>query len=109
MSDRNPAAAGDAAVIGRARSGADEQTKKTIFAGGSVIGALAMTSSCILPLVLLSLGATGAWIGNLASLYQYKWIFLLDTPCQDHLREGRGYGSGTAHGSSSCFPKIGGG
>ncbi len=79
MSDRNPAAAGDAAVIGRARSGAEEQTKKTIFAGGSVIGALAMTSCCILPLVLFSLGATGAWIGNLASLYQYKWIFLLIT------------------------------
>ncbi len=79
MSDRNPAAAGDAAVIGRAQSGADDQTKKTIFAGGSVIGALAMTSCCILPLVLFSLGATGAWIGNLASLYQYKWIFLLIT------------------------------
>ncbi len=79
MSDRNPAAAGDAAVMGRARSGADEQTKKTIFAGGSIIGALAMSSCCILPLVLFSLGATGAWIGNLASLYQYKWIFLLIT------------------------------
>ena len=79
MSNRNPAAAGDAAVIGRARPGGDEQTKKTIFAGGSIIGALAMSSCCILPLVLFSLGATGAWIGNLASLYQYKWIFLLIT------------------------------
>ncbi len=42
MSDRNPIVAGDAAAIGRARSSADEKTKKTIFAGGSVIGALAM-------------------------------------------------------------------
>ncbi len=79
MSDRNPTVAGDAAAIGRARSGADEQTKKTIFASGSVIGALVMSSCCILPLVLFSLGATGAWIGGLASLYQYKWIFLLIT------------------------------
>ncbi len=79
MSDRNPAAAGDAAVIGRARSGADEQTKKTIFAGGSVIGALAMSSCCILPLVLFSLGVTGAWIGNLAALYPYKMYFFLAT------------------------------
>ncbi len=80
MSDRNPAAAGDAAggaaVLGRARAGGDAQTKKTIFAGGSVIGALAMSSCCILPLVLFSLGVTGAWIGSLAALYQYKWIFL---------------------------------
>ncbi len=79
MSDRNPAAAGDVAVIGRARSGADERTKKTIFAGGGVIGALAMSSCCILPLVLFSLGATGDWICSLASLYQYNWIFLLIT------------------------------
>ena len=79
MSDRNPAAAGDAAVIGRARPGGDEQTKKTIFAGGSIIGALAMSSCCILPLVLFSLGVTGAWIGSLAALYPYKWIFLLIT------------------------------
>jgi mercuric ion transport protein len=76
MSDRNPTVAGDAAVMGRARSGADGQTKKTIFAGGSVIGAVAMSSCCILPLVLFSLGATGAWIGSLAALYPYKWIFL---------------------------------
>ncbi len=52
MSDSNPVAA----VIGRARSGADRQTKKTVFASGSVIGALAMSSCCILPLVLFSLG-----------------------------------------------------
>ncbi len=79
MSDRNSAAAGDAAVIGRARSGADEQTKKTIFAGGSVIGALAMSSCCILPLALFSLGVTGAWIGNLTALYPYKLYFLIPT------------------------------
>ena len=44
-----------------------------------MLGAVAMSSCCIVPLVLLSLGVTGAWIGGLASLYQYKWIFFLVT------------------------------
>ena len=48
---------------------------KAATAGG-MLGALAMTSCCILPLVLFSLGATGAWIGQLGALYQYKWVFL---------------------------------
>ena len=52
MSDSSPVAA----VIGYARSGADKQTKKTVFTNGSVIGALAMSSCCILPPALFSLG-----------------------------------------------------
>ena len=79
MSDSSSLAAGDAAAIGRARSGADKQTKRTVFAGGSVIGALAMSSCCIMPLVLFSLGVTGAWLGNLAALYPYKYYFLVPT------------------------------
>ncbi|VAW19938.1 Mercuric transport protein, MerT [hydrothermal vent metagenome] len=42
--------------------------------GASVIGALALTSCCILPLVLVSFGISGVFIGQMASLYQYKWI-----------------------------------
>lgn len=53
----------------------DEQTQRTVFASGSVVGALAMSSCCMVPLVLFSLGITGAWIGNLASLYPYKPYF----------------------------------
>lgn len=44
-------------------------------AAGGILGALAMTSCCILPLVFFSLGATGAWIGRLGAMYQYKWFF----------------------------------
>lgn len=44
-------------------------------AAGGILGAFAMTSCCILPLVLFSLGATGAWIGRLGAMYQYKWLF----------------------------------
>ncbi len=42
----------------------------------SVLGAVAMTSCCILPLGLISLGITGVFIGRLSALYQYHWYFL---------------------------------
>jgi mercuric ion transport protein len=42
--------------------------------GAGVLGALAMTSCCILPLVLVSLGVSGVFIGQLTELYAYKWI-----------------------------------
>ena len=42
--------------------------------GLGVLGALAMTSCCILPLVLVSFGVTGVFIAQLGVLYQYKWI-----------------------------------
>jgi len=50
-------------------------TRKRIAATGSVIGAVLASSCCILPLVLVTLGASGAWIGNLAVLEPYKPIF----------------------------------
>jgi mercuric ion transport protein len=40
---------------------------------GSLVGALAMTSCCILPLVLVSFGVGGVWIAQLTALYAYKW------------------------------------
>ena len=79
MTDQSRSADRNALGFARARPGVDEKTKKSLFAGGSVLGAVAMSSCCIAPLVLFSLGATGAWIGGLASLYQYKWIFFLAT------------------------------
>ena len=79
MSDQSPLGAQDVPVSIGARPGIDEQRKKTLFASGSVLGALAMSSCCILPLVLFSLGITGAWIGNLAALYPYKMYFFLAT------------------------------
>ncbi len=41
--------------------------------GGALLGALAMTSCCILPLVLVSMGVGGVWIAQLTALYAYKW------------------------------------
>lgn len=66
-----------AAASGRTRPG--DGARKTMFASGSVLGAIAMSSCCILPLALFSVGVTGAWIGNLAALYPYKLYFLIPT------------------------------
>jgi len=79
MSDRSTSEIRRVAAPGSVRSGLDEGTKKTLFAGGSVLGAVAMSSCCIVPLVLFSLGVTGAWIGNLTALYPYKLYFLVPT------------------------------
>ena len=53
--------------------------RKTLCATGGMVGALAMTSCCVLPLTLFSLGVTGAWIGSLSGLYEYRWIFFVVT------------------------------
>ncbi len=66
----SPAAARQAPVLG-------ETSQKALLSTGGVLGALAMSSCCILPLALFSLGVTGAWIGNLAALYPYKWFFFV--------------------------------
>lgn len=81
MADRSPSVDSDSEALVRsgAGSGLDKRTKKKIFAGGSILGALAMSSCCIMPLALFSLGVTGAWIGNLAALYPYKLYFFLAT------------------------------
>ncbi len=57
----------------------DETGKKRLVATGSILGAIAASSCCIVPLVLFSLGIGGAWIGNLTALYPYKPIFVTIT------------------------------
>ena len=45
------------------------------IAAGS-LGALGAASCCIVPLLLFTLGVSGAWIGNLTPLAAYQPIFL---------------------------------
>lgn len=47
--------------------------------GGAVISAIAASICCVGPLVLLALGVSGAWIGNLTTLEPYRPIFLTIT------------------------------
>src|SRR5215470_15082326 len=51
----------------------------TLMAVGGLLGALAASSCCILPVVLFSLGISGAWIGNFTQLAPYQPYFLVAT------------------------------
>ena len=53
--------------------------KARMIAAGGILGALAASTCCIVPLVLFSLGVSGAWIGNLTALEPYKPIFIVVT------------------------------
>ena len=53
----------------------DGTSRNQLVAAGSVLGAILASSCCIVPLVLVTLGASGAWIGNLTALEPYKPIF----------------------------------
>ncbi len=44
-----------------------------------IAGAIAASSCCIAPLVLFSLGISGAWIGNLTALAPYQPYFIAAT------------------------------
>jgi mercuric ion transport protein len=57
----------------------DEGSRKTWVAAGGILGAVAASSCCILPLGLFSLGVGGAWIGNLTALAPYQPIFVVIT------------------------------
>jgi mercuric ion transport protein len=64
-----PAAMIDAAA-GRAQK---------IVAAGGILAAIAASSCCLAPLLLFSLGVSGAWIGNLTRLAPYQPIFVAMT------------------------------
>lgn len=57
---------------------AETQSKygRGFLAGGSLDGAILVSSCCILPLVLFSLGVTGAWMSNLTALEPYQPYFI---------------------------------
>ena len=54
------------------------RAQKLLTAAG-LLGALAASSCCIVPLVLFGLGLSGAWIGNLTRLAPYQPYFIAAT------------------------------
>ncbi len=50
----------------------DVRRGQGVMAIGGLLGALAASSCCILPIVLFSLGVSGAWIGNLTQIAPYQ-------------------------------------
>jgi mercuric ion transport protein len=73
MQERAPAETLDGESLNR------EQARARLVATGGILGALAASSCCVLPLVLFSLGISGAWIGNLTALAPYKPYFAAAT------------------------------
>ena len=49
---------------------------RTLLAAGGLLGALAASSCCILPLTLFGFGVSGAWIGNFTRLAPYQPYFI---------------------------------
>jgi len=62
-------------AVSKSRGGA--RTIATAVA--SVVAALAASSCCVIPLVLFTLGVSGAWIGNLTVLAPYQPVFVAVT------------------------------
>jgi mercuric ion transport protein len=60
-------------------SGVGVRRGQNLVAAGGILGALAASSCCILPLALFSLGVSGAWIGNLTQLAPYQPYFIAVT------------------------------
>jgi mercuric ion transport protein len=49
---------------------------QALLAAAGLLGALAASSCCILPLVLFALGGSGAWISDFTQLAPYQPLFL---------------------------------
>jgi len=66
-------------TINQADHIADNRRRQSLMAAGGLLGALAASSCCILPLALFGLGVSGAWIGNFTRLAAYQPYFLAAT------------------------------
>jgi len=86
--DQTQRLTGDQGLISAgARMVPGASVKKDVRAGrsesfaaiGGLFGALVASSCCIVPVVLFSLGISGAWIGNLTQLAPYKPYFIIVT------------------------------
>lgn len=58
---------------------ASPQRSQRLMAAGGLLGALAASSCCILPLAFFFLGVSGAWIGRLTALAPYQPYFIAAT------------------------------
>lgn len=66
-----------AAGTGAARPPAQRQTRGArLLSIGGILGGLAAGSCCVVPFLLITVGISGAWIGNLTALAPYKPVFV---------------------------------
>ena len=57
----------------------ERPARSGLMASAGLIGAILASSCCIAPLLLVTLGVSGAWIGNLSLLAPYQTYFLVAT------------------------------
>ncbi len=46
--------------------------RTTLASAGSILAAVGASACCVVPMLLLSFGVTGAWLGNFNVLYPYR-------------------------------------
>src|SRR5258707_5661104 len=66
-------------TVSQAHHIGDSGRRQGLMAAGGLLGALAASSCCILPLMLFGLGVSGAWIGNFTRLAAYQPWFIAAT------------------------------
>jgi mercuric ion transport protein len=66
-------------TVNAAEGTGDGNSRVRLIAVGGILGSVLASSCCILPLVLFSVGISGAWIGNLTALAPYQPYFAAGT------------------------------
>ena len=75
MSANNPATAQSCSCTAKPRN---RLLKWSV--GGGLLASLGLCAACcLLPMLLIGLGAGGSWISSLDSLAPYKWLFIAAT------------------------------
>jgi mercuric ion transport protein len=59
-------------LLGSPNVGGTEKQRQGWLAAGGVIGAILASACCVIPLLLVTLGVSGAWISNLTALEPYQ-------------------------------------
>ena len=59
-----------------AREGKDRALPSVLLSVGGILGAIAASACCILPLAFISVGITGAWMSNLTALEPFRPAFI---------------------------------
>jgi len=66
--------------VGRLETGAPAGARRNlggmILPAGGILGALAASSCCVLPLLFVSVGITGSWMVNLTALEPFRPYFI---------------------------------
>lgn len=75
QASRLNASGAPAQVAAQLTSESEHFGRQRLLATGGILGAIAVSSCCVVPFALFTLGISGAWISNLTALEPYQPIF----------------------------------